>query len=198
MLHLPHLRMSILLIAGIASSSVIAQEKQPAHHRDGLPTGGSSPEAAACDMIRALANRSYQRFTESTPIVDSSSKTQNDYVNHYVALVTDTTFRYKGGVVTAHDLLSTQRVRLELKRVSSPVAIDRSLINQAHGVLGTSTKHSFVDVTVAERKTGKEATTRMVVMFREKTGQWKAYPIPSPSNNLYKAIDDLESGQIER
>lgn len=181
-----------LLITSIASSVAFPQENQPVNQQDRLPTGGGSPEAAACDMIRALASRDYHRFIASTPIVGASSKTDNDYVNHYVSLVTNTSFRSENAVVTAHDLL--QRVRLQLKRVSSPVVIKFPRYSP-HGVLGGwSSQHSFVDVTVADRKTGKEYTTRMLVLFREDVDQWKAYPIPHPNNGLYKAINEMNAG----
>jgi hypothetical protein len=179
------------LMIGIFPPRILAQERLTIHSRDGLPTGGGSPEAAACDMVRAMIGRSYSAFRESTPIVEPGSKTENDYVNHYVALVTHTRFRSKDGIATAHDLLSLQRMRLKLKKTSSPVAVDPLLINPVHGVLGTSTRHSFVDVTVADRKTGKEYTTRMMVMFRKKSGEWKAYPITHPNSPLFKAIDEL-------
>ena len=179
-----------LLITGIASSVAFPQDDQPVNQQDRLPTGGGSPEAAACDMVRALARRDYQGFIASTPIVTAASKTDNDYVNHYVSLVTNTSFRSENGVVTAHDLLL--RVRLQLARVSSPVVIKFPRYSP-HGVLGTSSQHSFVDVTVADRKTGKKYTTRMVVLFREDVDQWKAYPITHPNNGLYKAINEINS-----
>ena len=182
----------LLLITGIASCVAFPQENQPVDQQDRLPTGGGSPEAAACDMVRALVRRNYQRFIASTPIVGASSKTDNDYVNHYVSLVSNTSFRSENGVVTAHDLLL--RVRLRLKQVSSPVVIKFPRYSP-HGVLGgSSSQHSFVDVTVADRKTGKEYTTRMLVFFREDVDQWKAYPIPHPNNGLYKAINEINAG----
>lgn len=181
----------MLMIGVLSPPGIFAQEKLPVHSRDGLPTGGGSPEAAACDMVRAMIGRSYSAFKKSTPLVDSGSKTENDYANHYVALVTHTRFRSKDGIATAHDLLSLQRMRLKLKKASSPVAINPRLLNPVHGVLSTSAQHSFVDVTVTDRKTGKEFTTRMMVMFRKESGEWKAYPITHPRDRLFKAIDEL-------
>ena len=182
----------LLLITCIASSVAFPQENQPVNQKDRLPTGGGSAEAAACDMVRALIHRSYQAFRKSTPTVGPSSQTENNYVNHYVSLVTNTPFRSENGIVTAHDLL--QRVRLQLTRVSSPIVIEFPQYSP-HGVLGgTSSQHSFVDVTVADRKTGEEYTTRMLVFFREDVDQWKAYPIRHPNDGLYKANNEINTG----
>lgn len=177
------------VIASAACGNLIAQESRPVDRRDGMQTGGGSPEAAASDMVRALIRRDFQKFTETRPAGSRGGDTPNDFANHYVSLVTDTTFRSDDGVVTAHNLL--RRGRLTLKRVSSPVAIDTSLISPYLAwSFGAHKRHSYVDVTVSNRD-GTEFTTRMIVVYVENQGHWKAYPIGRGIEPLYQKLDKL-------
>lgn len=177
------------MIASVACGNLIAQESRPVDHRDGMQSGGGSPEAAAGDMVRALIRRDFQKFTGARPEGSRGGDTPNDFANHYVSLVTDTTFRSDDGVVTAHNLL--RRGRLTLKRVSSPVAIDPSLISPYLAwSFGAHKRHSYVDVTVSDRD-GTEFTTRMIVVYVEKQGLWKAYPIGLGVEPLYQKLDNL-------
>lgn len=187
----PSLPTLFLMLSAATSSFAFSQDAQSVHQQDQLPTGEASPEAAACDMVRALVSRNYQGFIASTPAVGPGTKTDNDYMNHYVSLVTNTSFQTEDGIVTAHDLL--QRARLRLTRVSPAVAIQYPKYS-SHGVLGTSSQHNFVDVTVGDRKTAQEYTTRMLVLYRADVEQWKAYPIPHPNNELYRAINAINTG----
>jgi hypothetical protein len=184
--------MSILLplIAGVMCCHVTAQDSPPLNRRDGLPTGGASPEAAACDMVRALVHRSFQNFSKARPQGGGGGDTPNDIVNHYVSFVRDTTFRSDGKVVTAHELL--QRVRLIPKKVASAVAIESDLHRpyQSKAFFGAHTQHSYVDVTVSGRD-GTDFTTRMIVVCTRKHGLWKAYPITPGIEPLYQKLDRL-------
>ena len=124
----PRLVLSILLplTAGVVCFHVIAQDSPPLNRRDGLPTGDGSPEAAACDMVRALVHCDFQKFSKARPEGGGGGDTSNDIVNHYVSFVRDTTFRSDGEFITAHELL--RRGRLAPKTVASAVAIDRDLL----------------------------------------------------------------------
>lgn len=178
------------LIAGVLCLHVTAQDRPPLKHRDGLPTGDGSPEAAACDMVRALVRFDFQKFSKARPEGGGGGDTLNDTVNHYVSFVRDTTFHSDGHVVTAHDLL--QRERLTPKTVSSPVVIERDLLRpyETWTFCGEHTQHSFVDVTVSGRD-GTEFTTRMIVLCTRKHGLWKAYPIGLGIEPLYHKVDNL-------
>ena len=118
-----------MFAAGICYD-ITAQGGPPLDRNDGLPTGSGSPEAAACDMVRALAQRNFEMFSKTRPEGGGGGDTLNDIVNHYVSFVRDTTFRTDDGVVTAHELL--QRTRLTPKQTASAVEIDFDLIRPYH------------------------------------------------------------------
>ncbi|MCG6156368.1 hypothetical protein L1A08_11175 [Rubinisphaera sp. ICM_H10] len=179
----------LLLTAGTVRCDVIADDGRSLNRSDGLPTGADSPEGAACDMIRALVQRDFEMFSESRPEGGGGGDTSNDIVNHYVSFVRDTTFRYDGSVVTAHELL--QHTRVTIQQVSSAVKIDSDLIRPYwNKAFGAHKQHSYVDVTVSDQD-GTEFTTRMIVVRTRKQNLWKAYPIIRAIAPLYQKLDKL-------
>ena len=156
-----------------------------------VPTGGHTPQGAACDIIQTLCDRDFRGFSKARPRGGGGGDTLNDIANHYVSFVTETQF-HSGHSENAQTTVSAQMLlknrRLRPVSAEAPVRIPAALLKRYETwAFGAYQNHSYVDVTLADQD-GERLTTRMVVVYAPVEKSWKGFPIGRGTDGLYRAI----------
>ncbi|WP_345322174.1 hypothetical protein [Novipirellula rosea] len=151
--------------------------------KNGFPTGNSTPEGAATDLVRAFIDRDFDRFNAAR--TKNSCEGRNDPHNYYAAFLQHTTLIGDTGQTAQPDSLNEpDRIsRVYKARYLPHDELELDIRTHWIAIYGRSDR-SLVDVAVSN-EAGDEFLHRTIVYKATTNGKWYAHAQLNHDDHLH-------------